>query len=367
MALGWYVGGLRKEGWFKHNEKAIGSPDQKATQETRAAVESVRVSLDELARRFPDDHQSTEVCVALFAKAQELKSNEFPSVIAALLSEGWKGRETAELLAGYWAERDLPAAREWMLGMKDQKSNVAEAIFDTWAQSDFPSMAQWLDSESAGLSEAIKRAAGFSIARMAGKPDAERALELESKLAVEGSGYRSSLYMFWAARDPAAAAARVMQEVDKPDRTNFISSVIGSWAALDPEAAQVWVKTLPDPILVQNGLAQIGNVIGWRDPGKGAAFLASLPQSDQARSALKQTLNAWKTYDLAASLEWSAQLGQSSLASWTFEQIARDSSPEKLEMAIGSLELEDRRILQEKWKELRASGTQNPNPRPGSR
>ena len=311
------------------------------------AAPKARDASDIVARvvaKFSAEHQSSEVSAELFAELQDLPAEDFGSVIAILVST--KNWENARLLAGYWAERDLPAARDWALGLPD--GNFTGAVFDTWGFRDFPGMCDWLEAHPDALvSESHRDAAGFSLAKAAGRNDPERGLHL---LKVLKGGHAWNLFNVWAKREPLAAANRALQVPDERVRRDGIYAVSSEWGPVDPAGARAWAETIPDPIVSKDTVVYIGSALGWKDAAAGAAYLAQIPQSNEARKALRDTVSNWAERDPDSAFRWAADLADAGLGDWVAAEVKAKAPPEQ------------RAKMEERWSGLRAAKSTTSQP-----
>ncbi len=237
-------------------------------------------------------HQSEELSTRLFAELQDLKSEDFVGAVTAMLSSNDRRVNfEAQELVGYWAERDLPAARQWVLGMRGSPwiSNFTGAVFDTWARSDFSGECDWLEAHSGDFpSKDHREAAGFSLAKAAARADPERGLRLLGILEPGGAGHAWNLYNKWVEREPVAAANRALREPDGKARRGAVNAVAGEWGPRDPAAARAWAEAIQDPILSRDTVVHVGSALGWKNPQAGANYLAQIPPNQRsARSAAR--------------------------------------------------------------------------------
>jgi hypothetical protein len=307
-----------------------------------------------------------EFAAAFFNEVEDLPRDQFREMIAALLADSaLQKTDAAKLLAGLWAERDLPAALGWVQGLKAWKYEMGGAIFETWAQANFSEMALWIDALPGEIDSDLGRAARFTLCKSGPEVSPDEVFRLLKKLSAD-QDYGGTYYIYWSSHDPASAAARALLEPDEARRTAAIGTVVGSWAGRDPEATHAWVEALQDPVLASDQRARIGGVIGWSSPEKGARYLASIPQDDPARRALGSVLSSWKKRGLAAPLIWASGLEKESIADWAFGEIVRDAAPEKIEAAIAELPSEARAVVAERWAANRDKneGRINPPPAP---
>jgi hypothetical protein len=307
-----------------------------------------------IVAEFGEQHQSEEVSVRLFAELQDLKNEDFGGAVTALISlKDWHVSEATRLLVGYWAERDLPAVRQWVLGLRSSPwiSNLTEAVFNTWGRSDFAGMCDWLEVHAGDLSSKVHReAAGFSLAKAAGRENPERGLRLLGIVEPEGAPHSWNLYHEWAAIEPMGAAKRAMREPDEKVRGRAINAIASEWGQRDPAAARTWAERIPDPILSRNTVVYIGSALGWSDPRAGADYLAQIPQSNEARDALRGTVSAWAERDLDSAFGWAADLADAHLGDWVAGEVKAKAPSEQQ----GKME--------QRWRELRSTKQPNSGP-----
>lgn len=357
-ALGWFAGSAPRVPQAAVITNSLSTPVPVQAESVGALsptdpVTEARELVAKLSADFPDFYADGELSARLFRELRDLKSDGFVSVIANLRSEGkWVHGEAARLLVGYWAERDLPAARAWVLGLdKKVASHLGDALFETWAVSDLRGMYDWLDSHAEELpTKGHRESAGFQFAKAAWRLDPERGIALVRRLEPDAA-HLWNLFNQWAEHDPAAAAGRLLRELDEKVRDNLIFAVTSAWAPRDPAAARAWAETIPDPLVAAKTVTQIGSTVGWRDPRAGADFLVQIPQTNATRAALKNTVNKWAERDLDAALGWTVALKNKALADWVSSAVAAD------------LPADQRAKAEARWRELRAAG-RSANPLP---
>jgi len=315
LGLGWGMGSYQAHHQDRQSSGVGRSPVVHAAGNGSAAVASgdanqpqrsaaIQMRMEKLASKNLGRFHDGDFAAAFFNEVEDLPQDQFRELIAALMADpSWQNTDAAELLVGLWAERDLPAALEWVKGLKSKSGPEV--------------------------------------------PPAD-VFRLLKKLSAD-QDYAGTYYMFWASRDPASAAVRALLEPETGRRSMAISQVVTSWSGRDPEAVHAWVEQLQDPVLASEQRAQIGNVIGWNNPEKGATYLASIPQNDPARKVLQSTLSSWKKRGLAAPLAWASGLEKESVASWAFAEIVREAAPEKIDAAIAELPFEARARARQRW------------------
>ena len=152
-ALGWFLASHHRSSPFpvlENNESAAAPVSAITTpRESRVRTVDVHKVLARIKADFPAEHQDDERIARLFDEFEDLKDDEFASTILDLSSQTWPYMDLARLLVGYWAERDLPAARQWVLSLDEKAlSRFGDAVFDTWSYSDLPGMFDWLESHA---------------------------------------------------------------------------------------------------------------------------------------------------------------------------------------------------------------------------
>ncbi|MHA3770957.1 hypothetical protein ACXR0O_05400 [Verrucomicrobiota bacterium sgz303538] len=322
-------------------------------------------TMERLLKEYPSPEQRYELVTHLYAELQDLDSSEFPSAIAAIasmnLEHSW-AKHFAALVAGVWAGRDLPAARKWLLGLEKEEWFPGRTIFETWGRIDAVGMFDWLEAHAGEIkSEELRGIAVDITARTAGQTNPQRGLAALDALKPRDNEIYGYLNFFsaWAERDPAAAAARALQEPSDYRRMAATEYVFGAWAARDTAAARSWAERIPDPVLSRGALVAIGSGLALRDSREGADFLVSIPQDDSARAILHDVLESWKQKDLNAVLQWTAGLPDESLGLWALRETTKELSPEKIASAIANLPAEERDTLEERWRRIQKPSNSN--------
>jgi hypothetical protein len=313
-----------------------------------------RIAVDQaiagIRANFKEGYFREEQSARLFDRLRELENSDFLTAIATLSSEpDWVGFEGARLLAGYWAERDLPAALRWALSLNEAGAGrFCPEVFETWSWNDLPEMLDWVEKHAAELPSKQRDCAVFAAARAAWRLDPDRGIRLVRRLNLKGEEFIWAIYHDWAENDPAVAATRVLREVDPKIRERSILALTNSWARRDPFAARAWAETIPDPLLAQKTVTQIGSVLAWIDPPAAANYLVQIPQTNDTRTALKEAAGNWAKRDLDTVLKWAAAVENKPLGDWVADAVK------------ASLPRDQRATVEERWREFRNIDTPSP-------
>ena len=118
---------------------------------------------------------SSEIAVRLFDEVQHLADTDLPAIVA--LAQGSQYKAFADLLVGYWAERDLEAAKKWMLGLPPSaQTGAAEGISATWCRANPHEFLTWLEALPDDARKTVIDCSAYSIVRGVGVPDYARAM-----------------------------------------------------------------------------------------------------------------------------------------------------------------------------------------------
>jgi hypothetical protein len=287
--------------------------------------------LNQIKTEFGAEHLGDERGPKLFEELKGLNDEQFLSAIANLSSEKhWLGKDLAQLLIGYWTERNLPAARQWILGLGEKTNiNFLDSFFETWSRANLPEMFEWMETHSDELKSKTHRdRAIYNIAKAAWQLDPERGIQLVKRLDPE-AGALWNLYHQWAEHDPKAASARLLQETNAKIRERALPGLVYAWAPRDPAAAKAWAESIPDPLVAASTVTLVGQVIGSKDPRAGADYLAQIPQSNGTRQALQQVIEQWAGRDANAALEWVAGFENASVGDWIVSEVTAKMSAEQ--------------------------------------
>jgi hypothetical protein len=319
----------------------------------------VHAILKRLTAEFGDDMQMYEwyeFTARLYAELHDLHDDQFGEAIANLVAgHGYQGQEAGQLLAGWWAERDLPAARAWMVRLKGDGNGLGRAVFDVWRRSDAAGMIDWIKTHYDEIeSKDVQAEARGAILVAAAKIDPEEGFRVLAMLNKGGvPAYQSTLYRFWARRDPEAAVARALREPNETERAEAILTCADEWGARDPAAARIWAEKLPDAVLSERALVRIGSRIGWKDAAACADFLTTIPQTNATREALQQNVSEWARGDLPAALGWAVTQDNQALGSSALARIAASVPIKRIERAIAALPPEQRAQAAQRWQTSR--------------
>lgn len=277
--------------------------------------------------------------IRFYALVRDFGVADFKPAIAALLASdaSWRNSSAAELLAGLWAERDLPAAREWALGLKKPHDRLLQTVFDTWARRDLREACAWLQAHASELGGA-GRYAKLALAKVAAETDPE--IGLRTFAAVEPDGHDWGVLYQWAAIDPVAAAARAQAESDETKRTDLLRMVAVEWGRVDPVAARAWAEKLPGPLVADKTLLAVASGMWERvEPRSTADFLATLPQTNETLDFLGNVVSQWGQADLPAVLRWTTEQPDEALGRWSVaaKQLVPKEAAKQIDDAIDAL------------------------------
>jgi len=351
IGAGWFAGSLvhnnrSKAGTVSPQSEiapVVDSSSSKEDKEGSSRAPDVLAVLNRIKTEFGAEHLGVERAPKLFEELKGLKDDQFLSAIANLSSEkDWLGHELAQLLVGYWTERDLPAARRWVLGLGEKANfNPLDPFFETWSRSDLQGLFEWMENHSDELpTKGHRDRAIYNTAKAAWRLDPERGIQLVKRMDPEANALWN-LYNQWAEHDPKAASARLLQETDAKIRDRAINGLVSAWAAKDPASAKAWAESIPDPGVAASTVTYVGQVIGWKDPRAGAEYLTQIPQSNDTRQALKQAIEKWVDRDSNAALDWVAGLENTSVGDWIVAEVTTKMPAEK------------RKKAEEYWRSLR--------------
>jgi hypothetical protein len=300
----------------------------------------------------------------LFAELQDLDSSQFPFAIADVLRRSrFDHDEIAGWIASYWAERDLDAARSWLMQSKVNDGDFEQAILESWAHQDAAGMFDWFQAHLAEIPAHRKNALVSTLAILAAERDPERGLRLMSSL---DPGRCNVIYFRWAQHSPEAAAARALRETDEARRNNAVKFVAFQWAHRDGgiEPAIAWAEKIPDPALSNHALLHLSGAIVQRDPAAGANHLLRLPPTNDARQALQGAVLEWCKKGWHEAARWTLQLDDDGVSRWLLPKIAAAKNAERIPELIQTLPEEKREAATRRWE---AAATSKPSVPPSAK
>ncbi len=279
----------------------------------------------------------TEICMQVFPLAESLPDGSFPAAIAA--ARNASASAAAGALAGYWAERDLPAARAWVLDLpEEERVQYLEDIIGTWLKLDPLGPLSWLESLAPEQRVPLVRQLGTGFTREVLKSNPQRVAELLLAVPfVEGDEpTMRSLFWGWAEQAPAQAAARALALSGGVLRFLAVEAVAESWARRDAAAAGAWVQAIPEPMLADKAVAAFARGLAEQDGRAAAQFVADLPATEGNQKALRDVLEQWAARDAAAAMAWVDALPEDAprdeLLDAALRPIARENTEEALQL-----------------------------------
>ena len=179
----------------------------------KASQASITERIGYLSSTLPSEPFVEERAVKLLNEFENLDSADFPTLIATTDTGGWeRAWELAQLLVGYWAERDLPAARDWLLTVKREKrTTLAWGVFGTWSTIDPEGMINWCANQPKELQDELAFAVPRWLQEAAGRSDPERALQVAEKAyPAQPEKWDEEIFSQWASTDPVTAGKRAL-------------------------------------------------------------------------------------------------------------------------------------------------------------
>ena len=218
-AAGWFTGRALSSSVpesTRHPLPPLATSSSSASRVSGSAIRSsasVQEIVDAVAKEIGHaPHGTEEIALRLFSRFRDLPTAEFASAIATVQSEGFADRQQlSQLLAGYWAERDLEAARGWLSGLPEQqRRQYAVPIVATWERTDPRGLLAWFEAQSDRSRVELGNNLAPLIVAASARIDPERGLRLiDEAFAPETHGeLRRKLFETSATRAPKDAAAR---------------------------------------------------------------------------------------------------------------------------------------------------------------
>jgi len=236
------------------------------------------------------DNDAASRMRALDSCVKNLRSEDVPAALKQAIAGHGPGRDDAiDALSGRWVEFDAPAALAFARQTSDRESrdSIETAYYGAWADRD-PEGAL----KAAPPADAGERAdAIWQIAHKIGQRDPQRANELIKSI-HSASFPDSDYYIFWswAGKNLGQATQTLLQEAKVAGYSYPCETAV--WAITDrlleddPQAAAKWAAQLPAGPLYDEAFERLNSEWGKMDREAVAAWLKSLPGSDQVRNAI---------------------------------------------------------------------------------
>ena len=223
----------------------------------------------------------------------------------------------ASNIASTWAQQDLAAARDWVLGLDaGSRNNALNSMFTTWAKEDSAGAIDFLINSAESH---VQNRTGLFSTMSAQMALDDRGTAIEWAQGLEEKDTRRSafggIYNQWAASNAEEVAAH-LESVDDPlERETLLSSLANQWASRDPDAAFAWFEQLPAADLDEAGTT-IAQALSYSVPEKAAAWfdqvLASAGGNEEKLSSLNASAasiaSQWTAHDPRAAAAWAGEL-----------------------------------------------------------
>lgn len=289
--------------------------------------------LDRVIAATSQSGSSSEMAVRLFEEVQHLADTDFPAIVA--LAQGGQYKALANLLAGYWAERDLEAAKKWMLGLPlSAQTDAAEEISATWCRANPAEFLTWLEGLPDDARKTVIDRSSYSIVRGVGVSDYARVAQLliSNPARQQSTSAVGSLFNLWARMTPTAAAQKALSIAEGGTRTEAVQQVANAWAQLDPNAAAAWVRGLGDAVLTGHATAAYARGLAMKNPRAAAEFAGDLVATEENNKALNVIAKQWGATDPTSALAWADALqdeeGRSHVLEAMLSSIAANDPPQ---------------------------------------
>ena len=261
--------------------------------------------LDQVMASASQSGSSSELAVQLFEAIQHLADADLPSVVA--LAQGGQFKPIGYLLVGYWAERDLEAAKKWMLSLPPSTQiAVAEDISATWCRANPAEFLTWLEGLPDDARRTIIDRSSYSIVKGVAISDYARVVQLLiSNSPQQQSTYAiGSLFNLWARSAPSAAAQKALSLAEGGARTEAVLEVAYAWAQQDANASAAWVRGLGDAVLTGRATAAYAKGLALKNPRAAAEFVGNLVATEENNQALNVIARQWGATDPKPALTW---------------------------------------------------------------
>lgn len=285
---------------------------------------SLRPAWEALTRQYRDEAQLPEARARLYSLFRDLPGEDFARAIAELAAGGEvNGENPGVLLAGMWAERDLPAARDWVLSVKSSPA-YAQAVFATWARQDLHGMLAWVEANAGQLAPSPTLAGVLAaVSQIAAESSPEAGLQLLDRLGGKAADQeKMNLYMNWARLDPAAAMACAASEPTESASLAALRSVASDLGRLSQHVASEFAAQMPNRTEATTVLIALADGISEKSPQAAVIFLdAQAGQSDRLRIEANRHLSLWASEDGVAALRWAVDEGSDDALTQTLQHV----------------------------------------------
>ena len=261
--------------------------------------------LDRVIAATSQSGSSSELAARLFDEVQHLTDTDFPAIVA--LAQGGQYIAFGHLLAGYWAERDLAAAKKWMLGLPpSSQAEVAGEISATWCRANPAEFLTWLEALPDDARKTVIDSSSYSIVRGVAVSDYPRVAQLliSNSTGQQSTSAIGSLFNSWARTAPSAAAQKALSLAEGGTRTEAVQQVAYAWGQQDANAAAAWVRGLGDAVLTGRATSAYAKGLALKNPRAAAEFVGELVATEENNQALNVIARQWGATDPKSALAW---------------------------------------------------------------
>lgn len=270
----------------------------------------VSEAIDRIISAARNSGSSSQMILDLYEEAQHFETADLPAAIALTLHEGHAA--LAHLLAGYWAERDLEAAKKWMLGLDlENQSSAAAEIAGTWCRANPTEFLDWIAALPPDSRKRIAAASAWQIVSGAGVANPDRVAKLlleQPDRQPQGNGSLVALFDQWTVTAPQIAAQKALAISLGGNRTDAVRAVAKAWARIDQNAAAAWVRGIGDAVLAGRATAAYAKGLAAKNPRAAAEFVGGLDATTENIETLNEIAIQWGARDSKAALAWADAL-----------------------------------------------------------
>lgn len=207
-----------------------------------------------------------------------------------------KGALTDPRAAAAWAQ-ELPSGAT--------RSASIAGVGVVWANQSVAEAARWASGLAEGEDRETGLA---HVAYEAARTQPIVALELAGKLAPNDARDELVRHAVrqWAAEDPAAAAAWADELSDPMLRDRALADIAADWGEVDPVAAADLALSLGSS--QEEAMAGIVQRWAQKEPALAAAWVLEFPEGPLQQTALENAVKLWADKDAAQAVEWARNL-----------------------------------------------------------
>jgi len=237
--------------------------------------------------------------VANWARKDPLAASQFANAHSELSGDA------LGVIAGAWAQHDLPAATNWVASLPDgEKKDAVLLALASSTETNVPRLSAKFCALLTTTQPTTNLVQGLasSLAKVDVANAVEWARSLKDDTAREAAF--SALSESWGQSDPKGMATYALGLPAGEAQTRYLTAACRQMAIRDLPGAMELLQQLSDAVSRQSSLEQAARSCDLLHLDPAAKYIAAMPAGDDQKAAIKGLLSVWTPADPETALNW---------------------------------------------------------------